>query len=160
MHGGNRFGKHLCGMTSVRIQNRSPHPLPAYETTGAAGLDLRAWLPDGPVVLQPLERRALPTGLHLELPAGLEGQVRPRSGLALKRGLTVVNSPGTIDPDYRGEILVPLINLSAEPQTIADGDRIAQLVLAKFETVSWEPVPRVAADTARAAGGFGSTGAA
>jgi dUTP pyrophosphatase len=142
---------------NVRIENRSPHPLPAYETAGAAGLDLRAWLPEA-VTLQPLERRAIPTGLYLELPMGFEGQVRPRSGLSLKRGLTVINSPGTIDPDYRGEVMIPVVNLSGEPQQIADGDRIAQLVIARFERIDWEQVKSVTSDTGRSSGGFGSTG--
>ena len=141
----------------IPIVNHSPHPLPAYATAGAAGLDITAWLPVS-VTLQPLERRALPTGLFLALPAGTEAQVRPRSGLALKRGLTVLNSPGTIDADYRGELQVILINLSSEPQTINDGERIAQLVIALHETAVWQPAESLSDRTERGAGGFGSTG--
>ncbi len=141
----------------IPIVNHSPHPLPAYATAGAAGLDISAWLPAS-VTLQPLERRALPTGLFLALPAGTEAQVRPRSGLALKRGLTVLNSPGTIDADYRGEIQVILVNLSNEPQIINDGDRIAQLVIARHETAVWQSAESLSDVTRRGAGGFGSTG--
>ncbi len=141
----------------IPIVNHSPHPLPAYATAGAAGMDIPAWLP-ADITLQSLERRAVPTGLFIALPAGTEAQVRPRSGLALKRGLTVLNSPGTIDADYRGELQVILINLSAEPQTIRDGDRIAQLVIARHETAIWESAESLPDATERGTGGFGSTG--
>ncbi len=140
----------------IRIINRSHHPLPAYATALSAGMDLRANL-EAPLVLQPLERRLVPTGLYLALPPGTEGQVRPRSGLALKRGLTVLNAPGTIDADYRGEVGVILANLSGEPVEIADGERIAQLVVARHEQAEWEPVDALD-DTERGAGGFGHTG--
>ena len=141
---------------TIRIINRSPHPLPTYQTPGAAGLDIRAFLSE-PVTLQPLERRLIPTGLFLQLPTGYEAQIRPRSGLSLRRGLTLVNTPGTVDADYRGEVLVPLINLDREPQTIHDGDRIAQMVVAEYERVEWEPV-EILEDSERGASGFGSTG--
>lgn len=140
----------------IPIVNSSKHPLPAYATPQSAGLDLRASL-DAPVVLQPLERRLIPTGLRIALPAGYEAQVRPRSGLALKHGITCLNSPGTIDADYRGEIGVILANVSAEPFTVADGDRIAQLVVARHERAEWQPVEALD-ETARGAGGFGHTG--
>ncbi len=142
--------------TPVPIVNRSRHPLPAYETAGSAGVDLRANLA-APITLAPLERRLIPTGLFVELPPGFEGQVRPRSGLSLKRGLTCVNAVGTIDSDYRGELRVPLINLSKEDQTIEDGERIAQLVLARHGRIEWKAVERLG-DSDRGAGGFGSTG--
>ncbi len=140
----------------IPIVNSSKHPLPAYATPQSAGLDLRASL-DAPVVLQPLERRLIPTGLRIALPAGYEAQVRPRSGLALKHGITCLNSPGTIDADYRGEVGVILANLSAEPFTVADGDRIAQLVVARHERAEWQPVETLD-ETARGEGGFGHTG--
>ena len=140
----------------VKIVNRSPYPLPAYATALSAGLDLKANLQQ-PVVLKPLERALVPTGLFIALPEGYEAQVRPRSGLAAKHGITVLNSPGTIDADYRGEVCVILVNLSNEPFEIVPGERIAQLVVASFEQVQWEPV-EVLDDTARGAGGFGSTG--
>ena len=140
----------------VKIINRSSHPLPQYETTGSAGLDLRANT-DAPITLGSLERTIVPTGLFIELPAGYEAQIRPRSGLSIKKGLSLVNSPGTIDSDYRGEIGVIMVNLSPEPQTIAAGERIAQMVIAKYEQVKWEEV-EVLSDTKRGAGGFGSTG--
>lgn len=140
----------------VQIVNQSHHPLPQYATPLSAGLDLRANL-DEPLTLQPLERRLVPTGLRIALPAGFEAQVRPRSGLALKHGLTVLNSPGTIDADYRGEICVVLINLSQEPFTVNDGERIAQMVIARHENVDWESV-EVLDDTERGAGGFGHSG--
>ena len=143
-------------MTTVKIINHSNHPLPAYETAGASGLDLRANLTT-PVCLQPLQRQLIPTGLFIELPIGLEAQVRPRSGLAIKRGLTVVNAPGTIDSDYRGEIGVPIINLSNEIQCIENGDRIAQMIIAKYESVVWQQV-EVLTETQRGTGGFGSSG--
>lgn len=141
---------------NVKIINRSRHPLPAYESPAAAGMDLRAFL-DQPVTLRPLERAMVPTGLHIELPAGCEAQVRPRSGLAAKKGITVLNSPGTVDADYRGEIKVILVNLSAEPFVIEDGERIAQLVVARHERVQWKVSEELEA-TERGDGGFGSTG--
>lgn len=140
----------------IKIVNRSGHPLPHYATAQSAGMDLRASLPE-PLVLAPMERRLVPTGLSVALPEGYEAQVRPRSGLALKHGITLLNAPGTIDADYRGEIGVIVANLSAEPFTIADGDRIAQMVVARHETVCWEAVERLD-DTARGDGGFGHTG--
>lgn len=143
-------------MTQVRLVNKSPHPLPEYQTAGSAGMDLRVFLTE-PVTLQPLERRLMPTGLYMELPQGYEAQIRPRSGLAIKRGLTLINTPGTIDSDYRGEIMVPIVNLSGEPQTINDGERIAQMVIAKYEQISWEVVTELES-TERGAGGFGHSG--
>lgn len=140
----------------VRIINQSPNPLPEYATAGSAGVDLRAHLAE-PVVLKPLERMLVPTGLFIELPEGYEAQVRPRSGLAIRHGITCLNSPGTIDADYRGEIKVVLINLSAEPHTIAPGDRIAQMVVAPVQQVKWKQVETINA-TARGEGGFGHTG--
>jgi dUTP pyrophosphatase len=140
----------------VKIINRSQHPLPRYETTGAAGLDLRANLTKD-VILQPLERALIPTGLFIELPLGFEAQVRPRSGLAYKKGITVLNSPGTIDADYRGEIGVILVNLSNEAFTVSNGERIAQLVITRHEQVEWIEVHELS-DTLRGEGGFGSTG--
>ena len=144
-------------MLPIRFLNASPHPLPAHQTAHAAGMDVRAWLPAGPVTLGPLERQLIGTGLTVELPLGYEMQVRPRSGLAFKQGLTVLNSPGTIDADYRGEIKVLLVNLSSETATVHDGDRIAQLVVARHETVTWEAVTELS-ETARGEGGYGSTG--
>lgn len=143
-------------LTEVKIVNTSKHPLPQYQTEYSAGMDLRANLNEAET-LQPLERKLIGTGLHIELPQGCEAQVRPRSGLAYKHGLTVLNSPGTIDADYRGEIKVLLVNLSNEAFTVNDGERIAQLVIAKHETVQWEAVETLE-ETARAAGGFGHTG--
>lgn len=147
-------------MAKLRIR-RLPHahdlPLPAYETAGAAGLDLRAALPHGPLRLEPGERLLVPTGLVLELPVGTEGQVRPRSGLALRHGVTLLNAPGTIDADYRGEVGVILINHGREPFTIAHGDRIAQLVVASVLQAGIVEVEKLG-ETARGAGGFGSTG--
>lgn len=140
----------------VKIVNRSHHPLPAYATPLSAGMDLRANL-DAPVVLRPLERRLVPTGLYIALPPGYEAQVRPRSGLALKKGISLLNSPGTIDADYRGEVGVILVNLSDEDFVIADGDRIAQMVVARHETVVWSETDSLD-DTERGAGGFGHTG--
>jgi dUTP pyrophosphatase len=141
---------------TVRIINRSDNPLPAYATPGSAGMDLMAHLTD-PVTLAPMERKLIPTGLYMELPEGLEAQVRPRSGLALKHGLTCLNSPGTIDSDFRGEIGVILANLSTQPHTIQPGDRIAQMVIAPVMQVGWELVTEIAA-TVRNEGGFGHTG--
>lgn len=140
----------------VEIINRSKHALPAYATDLSAGMDLRANL-DEPIVLNPLERTLVPTGLFMALPAGYEAQVRPRSGLAIKKGITVLNSPGTIDADYRGEVCVILVNLSSEPFIIADGERIAQMVIARHEQIEWQPV-EVLGETERGAGGFGHTG--
>jgi dUTP pyrophosphatase len=140
----------------IKIINQSAHPLPRYETIGSAGMDLRANI-DAPITLQPLERAMIPTGLFMELPQGFEAQVRPRSGLAAKRGLTMLNSPGTIDSDYRGEIKCIVVNLSNDDQIIEPGERIAQMVIAKFERIEWEPVTSLD-DSERGAGGFGSTG--
>lgn len=141
---------------TIRIINRSSNPLPKYETTGSAGMDLRANL-DTAVTLQPLGRALIPTGLFIELPQGFEAQIRARSGLALKRGLTMLNSPGTIDSDYRGEIKCIVVNLSDEPQTIEPGDRIAQMIIARYEQIAWQEVESIT-ETDRSAGGFGSTG--
>lgn len=140
----------------VKIVNHSPYPLPAYATALSAGLDLKADLPEA-ITLKPLQRAMVPTGLYIALPPGYEAQVRPRSGLAAKHGITVLNSPGTIDADYRGEVRVILVNLSEEPFEIAPGERIAQMVVARHEQVEWEPVETLDA-TVRGAGGFGSTG--
>jgi dUTP pyrophosphatase len=140
----------------VKIINRSANPLPSYATADAAGMDLRANL-ETALTLQPLERVLVPTGLFMELPSGFEAQLRPRSGLAIKQGLTLLNTPGTIDADYRGEIKVIMINLSNEPQTIQHGDRIAQMVIAPFVQATLAEVPELS-DTARGAGGFGHTG--
>lgn len=141
---------------NVKIINKSVHQLPAYETLGAAGMDLRANITEE-IVLKPLQRLLIPTGLFIELPLGYEAQVRPRSGLAYKKGITVLNSPGTIDADYRGEISVLLVNLSQEDFTIENGERIAQMVIAKHEKIDWESVD-ILSDTKRGAGGYGSTG--
>lgn len=141
---------------TVRIINKSKHALPNYETIASAGMDLRANL-DEPVVLQPLGRAIIKTGLFIELPLGYEAQVRPRSGLAAKKGVTVLNSPGTVDADYRGEIGVILVNLSNEPFTVENGERIAQLVIAKHERAEWLEAEELT-ETVRGAGGFGSTG--
>ncbi len=149
---------YICAMSNIRVKiiNQSPHPLPAYATEGSAGMDLRANL-TGPVELQPLERQMIPTGIFIELPQGYEAQVRPRSGLAAKQGITCLNSPGTIDSDYRGELKVILINLSSVIQVLHPGDRIAQLVVGPFVRVDWEEVEEIGV-TARNAGGFGHTG--
>lgn len=141
---------------NIQVINKSKHNLPSYETIAAAGMDLRANIEE-PITIKPLERSMVKTGLHLALPLGTEAQVRPRSGLAAKKGITVLNSPGTIDADYRGEIAVILVNLSNEVFTINDGDRIAQMVIAKHEKISWEEV-EILEETSRGAGGFGSTG--
>lgn len=140
----------------IQLINRSKHPLPAYATSLSAGMDLRANL-DQPVVLKPLGRALVPTGLYMALPAGYEAQVRPRSGLALKKGITVLNAPGTIDADYRGEVGVVLVNLSDEPFVIEDGERIAQLVVARHEQAEWVEVKQLD-ETERGEGGFGHTG--
>ncbi len=141
---------------SISIINKSENPLPNYATSGASGMDIRAWIPE-PIVLQPLQRSLIPTGLYLELPEGMEAQIRPRSGLAIKQGITCLNTPGTIDADYRGEIKVILINLSNEPQTIINGDRIAQMVFQQVFQVQLQTVSTIN-ETERGAGGFGSTG--
>lgn len=143
-------------MLNIKIVNHSHHPLPAYATALSAGMDLRANL-DSPVVLPPLGRALIPTGLFMAIPAGYEAQVRPRSGLALKKGITLLNTPGTIDADYRGELGVILVNLSNEPFTVNDGERIAQLVVARHEVVEWALV-EVLDETERGEGGFGHTG--
>jgi len=140
----------------LKIVNTSDNPLPQYETSGSAGVDLRAQLQE-PVMLKPLQRALIPTGLFIELPDGYEAQVRPRSGLALKKGVTVLNSPGTIDSDYRGEIKIILINLSNETTVINTGERIAQLIVAKYEKVSFKEVDELN-ETERGEGGFGHTG--
>jgi len=140
----------------IKIVNKSGNELPAYSTKLSAGMDLRANLTE-PVVLKPLERKLIPTGLFVELPEGFEAQIRPRSGLALKKGITVLNSPGTIDADYRGEIGVILINLSADEFVVENGERICQMVVAAHETVEWSLVEKLE-DTARGEGGFGHTG--
>ncbi|MEN8226962.1 MAG: dUTP diphosphatase [Bacteroidota bacterium] len=140
----------------VKIVNRSRHPLPGYSTPLSAGMDLRANL-ETPITLKPLERRLVPTGLFMELPEGFEAQIRPRSGLALKKGISVLNSPGTIDADYRGEIGIILINLSEADFVVNDGERICQMVINKVEKVSWTQVASLE-DSERGAGGFGHTG--
>lgn len=143
-------------MLNVRIINRSKHPLPSYATGQSAGMDIRANI-DAPMVVAPMQRCLVPTGLYIALPQGFEAQIRPRSGLALKKGITVLNSPGTIDADYRGEICIILINLSSEDFIIEDGERIAQMVIARHEQAVWQEV-EVLDETARGAGGFGHTG--
>ena len=140
----------------IRIVNHSKHPLPAYETIASAGMDLRANL-DKEICLKPLERALIPTGLFVEIPLGYEAQVRPRSGLAAKNGITGLNTPGTIDSDYRGEIEVILVNLSNEDFIVVDGERIAQMIIAKHEKAEWIPVDELV-ETGRGAGGFGHTG--
>lgn len=140
----------------IRIINQSDNTLPAYETLHAAGMDLRAFLPES-VTIKPTERVLIPTGLSIELPEGYEAQIRPRSGLAFKHGITVLNSPGTIDADYRGEIKVLLINFGTEPFEIKSGERIAQMIVAAHETVEWNQVENLS-ETARGAGGYGHTG--
>ncbi|MBQ0129686.1 MAG: dUTP diphosphatase [bacterium] len=141
----------------VKVVNKSNNALPAYETKNSAGMDLRAYLPDGSVTLQPMQRALIPTGLYIEIPEGYEGQVRPRSGLAFKHGITVLNTPGTIDADYRGELKQILINLSDEPFVINNGDRIAQIVFARCEQAEMVEVEELS-ETERGAGGFGHTG--
>jgi dUTP pyrophosphatase len=147
---------YLCCAMNVRIINKSNNPLPEYKTPGSAGVDLCAFLNEE-VVLKPLERKLIPTGLYLELPKGYEAQVRPRSGLALKSGISVLNSPGTIDSDYRGEIGVILVNLSSQDFTINNGDRIAQMIVAKYVQIGFEEAASLE-ETERGAGGFGHTG--
>lgn len=141
----------------VKIINKSHHPLPAYGTPGAAGMDVRAYLPDGPVTLAPGERKLIGTGLYMQLEQGYECQIRPRSGLALKHGISIVNAPGTVDADYRGEIGIILINLGNEPFAVNDGDRICQMVIKEYTHVKWEPVERLDR-TEREDGAFGHTG--
>lgn len=140
----------------IKIINKSKHPLPQYATPLSAGLDLRANI-DTPITLQPLQRCLVPTGLYIALPEGYEAQVRPRSGLAIKKGITVLNSPGTIDADYRGEICIILVNLSNEPFVIEDGERVAQIVIARHEQAEWEETDTLD-ETERGAGGFGHSG--
>lgn len=140
----------------ISIVNRSAHPLPAYSTKDSAGMDLRASL-EAPVMLKPLERALIPTGLFIELPRGYEAQIRPRSGLAFKHGLTVLNSPGTIDADYRGEIKIILVNLSGEDFQVNDGERVAQMIIAKHEQAEWIQVEELM-ESERSSGGFGHTG--
>lgn len=140
----------------IKIINKSKHELPEYKTAFSAGMDLRANL-EASVLLKPLERKIIPTGLYIEIPPGYEGQIRPRSGLAIKHGIGCPNSPGTIDADYRGELGVILVNLSEEDFTINDGERIAQLVIAKHETIVWEEVEELS-ETVRGTGGYGSSG--
>ncbi len=140
----------------VKIVNKSKHALPRYETGASAGMDLRADL-EKPVELKPLERVLIPTGLYMELPVGYEAQVRPRSGMAIKHGISVLNTPGTIDADYRGEIRVILVNLSNEPYTINDGDRVAQMIISAHVQAEWEEV-EILSETKRGVGGFGHTG--
>jgi dUTP pyrophosphatase len=141
---------------NIRIINRSKNNLPAYETLHAAGMDLRADV-EQPILLKPMERKLVPTGLHIELPEGFEAQIRPRSGLAFKHGIGIVNSPGTIDADYRGEIKVLLINFSDQVFELCGGDRIAQMIISRHEKVSWEQV-EILNETTRGAGGYGHTG--
>lgn len=143
-------------MVKIEVINKGRQPLPTYATAQSAGMDLRANIPES-ITLQPLERRLIPTGLYIALPEGYEAQVRPRSGLALKHGITVLNSPGTIDSDYRGELMVLLINLSQNPFTVNDGERIAQLVIARHEQAVLTAV-KVLDETERGAGGYGHTG--
>ena len=143
-------------MVEVKVINKGHHPLPAYATEQSAGMDLRANISE-PIVLRPMERRLVPTGLYISLPKGYEAQVRPRSGLALKHGITVLNTPGTVDADYRGELGVLLINFSQEDFVIEDGERIAQMVIARHEQVAFVPV-EVLDETERGAGGYGHTG--
>lgn len=141
----------------IKVLNRSHHPLPAYGTHEAAGMDLRAYLPEGPMTLRPMQRALIPTGIHIQLPAGYECQIRPRSGLALNYGISIVNSPGTVDADYRGEIGIILINLGENDFTVNDGDRIAQMVITRYAHVTWEPVKELDR-TEREDGAFGHTG--
>jgi dUTP pyrophosphatase len=141
---------------NIKITNKSNHPLPAYETLLSAGMDLRAFISE-PIVIKPLQRMLISTGLSIELTEGLEAQIRPRSGLAFKNGITVLNSPGTIDADYRGELKVLLVNLSDSDFTVNDGDRIAQMVISSFVKITWTNVENLS-ETKRGAGGFGHTG--
>jgi dUTP pyrophosphatase len=140
----------------IQVINKSKHPLPRYETKLSAGMDLRANI-DEPIRLEPLQRCLVPTGLYIAIPQGYEAQIRPRSGLAVKKGVTVLNSPGTIDADYRGEVCIILVNLSSEAFVVEDGERIAQMVIARHEQAEWQPVNALE-DTERGAGGFGHSG--
>jgi dUTP pyrophosphatase len=146
----------MATLNVIPVINQSHHPLPTYATEGSSGMDIRAFISE-PIVLKPLERQLIPTGLFIELPLGYEAQIRPRSGLAIKLGITCLNTPGTIDADYRGEIKVILINLSSEIQTISDGDRIAQMVIQPVIQIEWQPTNNIN-ETIRGAGGFGHTG--
>lgn len=146
----------MADLMEIKIVNKSNNDLPAYSTELSAGMDIRAFLKE-PVALKPLERKLIPTGLYLEIPGGYEAQIRPRSGLALKKGITVLNTPGTIDADYRGEIGILLVNLSNDDFIINDGERICQMIISKHEQVIWEEVD-VLNETKRGAGGFGHTG--
>lgn len=141
----------------INIINKSDNALPGYETIASAGMDLRAYLPEGNIILKPMQRSLISTGLYMEIPAGYEAQIRPRSGLALKHGITILNSPGTIDSDYRGEIKVLLINFSDADFVISSGDRIAQMIVSKHEKVSWTEV-ELLNETIRGSGGYGHTG--
>lgn len=141
----------------VKVINKSHHPLPAYETHGAAGMDIRAYLPNGPVVLKSMQRALIPTGLYMQLEEGYEAQIRPRSGLALNYGISIVNSPGTVDCDYRGEIGIVLINMGENDFTVNDGERICQMVIKRYERIEWEPVERLDR-TKREDGSFGHSG--
>src|SRR5690606_5902412 len=141
----------------IKVINKSEHELPGYQTEASAGMDLRANLTEGNIVLQPMQRALIPTGLFIELPMGHEAQIRPRSGLAYKHGITVLNSPGTIDADYRGEIKVLLINFSDSPFEIVHGERIAQMIIAQYEQIKWEEATELS-ETTRGAGGYGHTG--
>ncbi len=143
-------------LKKIKVVNKSDNDLPQYETSGSAGMDLRAMLAE-PVILKPLQRALIPTGLYIELPDGYEAQIRPRSGLAFKKGLSILNAPGTIDSDYRGEIKILLINLSNETAIVNTGERIAQMIISKYERISFEEVDELS-DTKRGAGGFGHTG--
>lgn len=143
-------------MLTIRIVNQSGMPLPKYETAGSAGMDLKANL-EADITLKSLERTLVPTGLFIELPQGYEAQIRPRSGLSIKHGITLINCVGTIDSDYRGEIKIPVVNLSSEPYTLKHGERVAQMIIAKYETAVLEAV-EIINETGRGAGGFGSTG--
>ncbi len=141
---------------AIEIINKSTHPLPEYQTSGSAGMDLRAWL-ETSVTLQPMERQLIPTGLYIALPDNYEAQIRPRSGLSIKRGLTLINAVGTIDSDYRGELMIPIINLSTEAQTIENGERIAQMIIARYEQADFSLVEALS-ETQRGTGGFGHSG--
>jgi dUTP pyrophosphatase len=141
---------------NIKIINTSPYPLPQYQTAGAAGMDLAANIEEA-VTLAPLQRTLIPTGLYMEIPMGYEAQIRPRSGMAFKKGITVINAPGTIDSDYRGEVRIAVVNLSNETQIIEPGERVAQMVIAKHETITWEQVKSLE-ESNRGAGGFGHTG--
>lgn len=140
----------------IEIINKSTHPLPEYQTSGSAGMDLRAWL-ETPATLAPMERKLIPTGLYIALPDGYEAQIRPRSGLSIKRGLTLINAVGTIDSDYRGELMIPVVNLSTEAQTIENGARIAQMIIARYEQADFSLVETLS-ETQRGTGGFGHSG--